>query len=251
MTLSFSVTPGGTVQGRLQVPGDKSISHRAMILGAIAEGDTEIIGFLHGEDTLATLAAFRDMGVSIKIDDAGHVRVRGVGLMGLSAPRKPLYLGNSGTSMRLLAGMLAGQPFPSELTGDPSLSRRPMARIADPLGAMGASITTSHQGTPPVRIRGGDALSGIDYEMPVASAQVKSCLLLAGLFARGQTCVRESVPTRDHTERMLMGFGYPLDRTSDRVCIQGGGSLRAMRITVPGDISSAAFFLVGASIAQD
>lgn len=257
----FSIAPGGVLRGRLQVPGDKSISHRALILGAIAEGDSEITGFLEGEDTRATLTAFRRMGVSIEAGGAGHVRVRGVGPTGLLAPREPLYLGNSGTSMRLLAGVLAGQPFPSELTGDPSLSRRPMARIAVPLSAMGAGIATSGEGTPPLRIRGGDVLSGIDYDMPVASAQVKSCLLLAGLFARGRTCVREPAPTRDHTERMLMGFGYPLDRTGteknspnagipNRICITGGGRLRGTQVTVPGDLSSAAFFLVGAAIAR-
>nr|VFJ50302.1 MAG: 3-phosphoshikimate 1-carboxyvinyltransferase [Candidatus Kentron sp. FM]VFJ56490.1 MAG: 3-phosphoshikimate 1-carboxyvinyltransferase [Candidatus Kentron sp. FM]VFK08298.1 MAG: 3-phosphoshikimate 1-carboxyvinyltransferase [Candidatus Kentron sp. FM] len=266
---SFSVTPGGALRGRLRVPGDKSISHRAIILGALAEGDTEIAGFLEGQDTLATVAAFRDMGVGIETGGPGEVRIRGVGTTGLSAPSGPLYLGNSGTSLRLLAGVLAGQRFASELVGDASLSRRPMTRIAAPLGAMGAGITTSAQGTPPVRIRGGDTLSGIDYEIPIPSAQVKSCLLLAGLFAKGETCVRERVPTRDHTERMLMGFGYPgfddsgLDdrahgipeeeiwhkEISNRICIAGGGRLRGTRVVVPGDISSAAFFLVGAAIA--
>nr|VFJ97180.1 MAG: 3-phosphoshikimate 1-carboxyvinyltransferase [Candidatus Kentron sp. H]VFJ97537.1 MAG: 3-phosphoshikimate 1-carboxyvinyltransferase [Candidatus Kentron sp. H]VFK03207.1 MAG: 3-phosphoshikimate 1-carboxyvinyltransferase [Candidatus Kentron sp. H] len=265
---SFSIAPGGVLTGRLQVPGDKSISHRGLILGALAEGDTEIVGFLEGEDTLATLAAFRAMGVAMESDGAGRVWVRGVGPTGLSAPPGPLYLGNSGTSMRLLAGVLAGQSFPSELVGDPSLSRRPMARIATPLRAMGADIATGDAGTPPLRIRGGGVLSGIDYDMPVASAQVKSCLLLAGLFAQGQTRVREPAPTRDHTERMLMGFGYsgfahhPMPRISHSItrndsgsgraglAIVGGGRLRGTRVVVPGDISSAAFFLVGASIAR-
>jgi len=246
---SFLVTPGGTLRGRLRVPGDKSISHRAVILGAIAEGETRISGFLEGEDTLATLAAFRDMGVTIEVEKGGEVRIQGVGLRGLSAPSGPLYLGNSGTSMRLLSGVLAGQSFVSELTGDPSLSRRPMGRVADPLNAMGADIATANDGRPPVRIRGGKALSGIDYAIPVASAQVKSCLLLAGLFATGRTCVQEPAPTRDHTERMLVGFGYPVEWTSNGVCIEGGNKLQGTQIVIPGDISSAAFFLVGASIA--
>nr|VFK39199.1 MAG: 3-phosphoshikimate 1-carboxyvinyltransferase [Candidatus Kentron sp. TC]VFK54949.1 MAG: 3-phosphoshikimate 1-carboxyvinyltransferase [Candidatus Kentron sp. TC] len=248
-SLSFSVTPGGALRGRLRVPGDKSISHRAIILGALATGDSEIIGFLEGEDTLATLTTFRAMGVPIEIEEIGRVRVRGVGLDGLSAPAGPLYLGNSGTSMRLLAGVLAGQSFSTELIGDASLSKRPMDRIADPLNAMGAKIATN-AGAAPLSIQGGRALSGIDYRMPVASAQVKSGLLLAGLFARGRTCVEEPAPTRDHTERMLRGFGYRLRRTPGKVCITGGGTLRGGRVVVPGDISSAAFFLVGATIAE-
>nr|VFK50287.1 MAG: 3-phosphoshikimate 1-carboxyvinyltransferase [Candidatus Kentron sp. TUN]VFK51399.1 MAG: 3-phosphoshikimate 1-carboxyvinyltransferase [Candidatus Kentron sp. TUN] len=248
--LSFSVTPGGALQGQLQVPGDKSISHRAIILGAIAEGNTEIIGFLEGEDTLATLAAFRAMGVLIETQGVGRVRVYGVGSRGLSAPPGPLYLGNSGTSMRLLAGVLSGQSFSTELIGDASLSRRPMRRVADPLCAMGAKVTISDAGTPPMWIRGGHVLSGIDYKMPIASAQVKSSLLLAGLFARGKTCVREPEPTRDHTERMLLGFGYHLHQTSGKACVTGEGALQGGQIIVPGDISSAAFFLVGATIAD-
>nr|VFK77965.1 MAG: 3-phosphoshikimate 1-carboxyvinyltransferase [Candidatus Kentron sp. SD] len=248
-SLSFSVAPGGALRGRLRIPGDKSISHRAIILGAIAEGDTEITGFLEGEDTLATLAAFRAMGVPIENHGAGRIRLRGVGLRGLSAPAGPLYLGNSGTSMRLLAGVLAGQSFSTELTGDGSLSRRPMRRIVGPLRAMGAQVTASEDGTPPIRIRGGQTLSGIDYRMPMASAQVKSCLLLAGLFASGRTCVEEPAPTRDHTERMLRGFGHGPRRIPGKACITGGGILRGKRVAVPGDISSAAFFLVGAAIA--
>nr|VFJ91466.1 MAG: 3-phosphoshikimate 1-carboxyvinyltransferase [Candidatus Kentron sp. LFY] len=248
--LSLSVTPGGVLRGRLQIPGDKSISHRAIILGAIAAGDTEIIGFLEGEDTLATLAAFRAMGVRVEIQGVGKMQVCGIGSKGLSAPSGPLYLGNSGTSMRLLAGVLVGQRFSTELIGDASLSRRPMGRIATPLRAMGANVTTTDAGTPPIRIQGGCVLSGIDYEMPMASAQVKSCLLLAGLFARGRTCVEEPAPTRDHTERMLPEFGCHLDRVPGRTCITGGEPLRGGRIVVPGDISSAAFFLVGATIAM-
>jgi len=179
------------------------------------------------------------------------VVVHGVGLHGLRQPPRPLYLGNSGTSMRLLAGVLAAQSFDTTLLGDESLSSRPMRRITEPLAAMGARIESSDEGTPPLRIKGGQSLKGIDYEMPVASAQVKSCLLLAGLYAEGRTCVTEPDPSRDHTERMLQGFGYPVEREGNRICLQGGGRLRAMHIMVPGDISSAAFFMVGAAIARD
>src|SRR5918996_6626536 len=193
------IHPGGTLRGRLRVPGDKSISHRAIMLGAIAEGVTEVWGFLEGEDTLATLAALRALGVEIERLSPGQVRIHGVGLGGLKPPAQPLYLGNSGTSLRLLAGLLAAQPFASELTGDTSLSRRPMRRVAEPLSCMGARLECSPAGTPPLRISGGQRLRGIDYVMPVASAQVKSALLLAGLYAEGRTCVTESSPTRDHT----------------------------------------------------
>ncbi|MFM7785529.1 MAG: 3-phosphoshikimate 1-carboxyvinyltransferase, partial [Gammaproteobacteria bacterium] len=229
---------------------DKSISHRSVMLGSIAEGRSEIEGFLVGEDSLATLAAFRAMGVRIERPSPGRVTVHGVGLRGLRAAGQPLDLGNSGTSMRLLAGLLAGQSFDSELIGDASLSRRPMARVADPLRAMGACIDTAELGRPPLRIHGGQSLRGIDYDMPVASAQVKSSLLLAGLYAHGTTRVREPAPTRDHTERMLAGFGYPLERSGETVSLQGGGRLSGNALRVPADISSAAFFLVAASIAE-
>ncbi|MFW5825147.1 MAG: bifunctional prephenate dehydrogenase/3-phosphoshikimate 1-carboxyvinyltransferase [Marinobacter sp.] len=246
----FRLQPGGSIGGDIRVPGDKSISHRSIMLGALAEGVTEVDGFLEGEDSLATLQAFRDMGVTIEGPDNGHVRIHGVGMHGLQAPRGPLYLGNSGTAMRLFSGLLAAQPFDSELTGDDSLSRRPMNRVADPLRAMGAVIDTAEGGRPPLKIRGGRKLSGIHYDMPVASAQVKSCLLLAGLYADGMTSVNEPAPTRDHTERMLEGFGYPVHRDGATVSIIGGGKLTAGRIDVPADISSAAFFLVAASIAE-
>lgn len=247
--LKFIVNPGGRLHGELRVPGDKSISHRSIMLGAIAEGVTEVSGFLEGEDNLATLNAFRAMGVGIEGPKKGRVTIHGVGLHGLKAPAESLYLGNSGTSMRLLAGLLAPQPFDCELTGDASLSRRPMRRVTEPLAQMGARIETTAEGTPPLRIHGNPELHGIDYVMPVASAQVKSCLLLAGLYARGKTCVTEPAPTRDHTERMLEGFGYPVRREGNRICVQSGGRLTAAPIDVPADISSAAFFLVGASIA--
>jgi 3-phosphoshikimate 1-carboxyvinyltransferase len=233
------------------VPGDKSISHRSIMLGSIAEGVTEISGFLEGEDSLATLKAFRAMGVTIEGPTAGKVRVHGVGLHGLKAPSQALDLGNSGTSMRLLSGLLAGQAFDVELVGDHSLMSRPMRRVTQPLAKMGAQIETTASGTAPLKIRGGQALQGISYDMPVASAQVKSSLLLAGLYASGRTCVAEPAPTRDHTERMLSGMGYQVSSRRGRVCLDGGGRLSATTIDVPADISSAAFFLVGASIAAD
>jgi 3-phosphoshikimate 1-carboxyvinyltransferase len=246
---SFQVQAGGQLCGSLRVPGDKSISHRSIMLGALASGVTRVSGFLEGEDSLATLAAFRAMGVRIDGPDAGKVTVHGVGLHGLQAPDAPLYLGNSGTSMRLMSGLLAGQAFDCVLTGDASLSGRPMRRVVTPLGSMGARIDSTAQGTAPLHIHGGAMLHGIDYDMPVASAQVKSSLLLAGLYARGTTCVTEPAPTRDHTERMLAGMGYPLQRDGARVCLDGGHGLGAIEIDIPADISSAAFFLVGASIA--
>lgn len=247
---TFIVEPGGALRGRLRVPGDKSISHRAIMLGSLADGATTITGFLEGEDCLATLRAFRAMGVRIDGPEQGQVTVYGVGLRGLRAPAEPLDMGNSGTSMRLMSGLLAGQAFDTVLTGDASLTRRPMRRVTAPLGQMGARIETAEQGTAPLRIRGGQPLTGIDYPLPVASAQVKSCLLLAGLYAEGVTRVTEPAPTRDHTERMLEGFGYPVRHEGDRtVAVSGGERLTGTEIDVPADISSAAFFLVGASIA--
>lgn len=247
----FLVQAGGTLSGTFRVPGDKSISHRSIMLGALAEGVTEVSGFLEGEDALATLQAFRDMGVVIEGPNSGALRIHGVGLRGLQAPPGAIYCGNSGTSMRLLSGILAAQPFDTVMTGDASLSKRPMERVARPLRAMGADIqTTGEKGTPPVAIKGGRALKGLRYDMPVASAQVKSCVLLAGLWAEGGTVVTEPAPTRDHTERMLRGFGYEVTVEGATVTIKGGGKLTATRIDVPADISSAAFFMVGASIAE-
>ena len=247
--MRFTVTPGGQLTGRLRVPGDKSISHRSIMLGSLAEGKTGISGFLEGEDSLATLSAFRAMGVKINGPDAGRVEIKGVGLRGLQTPAGELYLGNSGTSMRLMSGLLAGHSFSTTLTGDASLSGRPMKRVVGPLVSMGADIETTNTWTAPLQIHGGATLAGIEYNMPVASAQVKSSLLLAGLYADGKTCVSEPAPTRDHTERMLTGMGYPVQREGNRVCLEGGHSLRGITIDVPADISSAAFFLVGASIA--
>lgn len=248
-SLSFELAPGGALRGELRVPGDKSISHRAVMLAALAEGLTEIDGFLEGADSLATLAAFRAMGVEAEGPGAGRLRVHGVGRQGLKDPGQALDLGNSGTSMRLMAGLLAGQRFATTLIGDASLSRRPMGRVIDPLTQMGARIEATPEGRAPLGLLPVEVLRGIDYRLPVASAQVKSSLLLAGLYAQGETCVSEPAPTRDHTERMLGAFGYPVRRAGNRVCLSGGGRLVATPITIPADISSAAFFLVGASIA--
>lgn len=247
--LIFLAKPGSSLAGRIRVPGDKSISHRSIMLGSLAEGTTEVEGFLEGEDALATLQAFRDMGVVIEGPHHGRVTIHGVGLHGLKAPAGPLYMGNSGTSMRLLSGLLAAQPFDTTLTGDASLSKRPMNRVAKPLREMGAVIETGPEGRPPLTIKGGQRLTGMAYEMPMASAQVKSCLLLAGLYAAGSTSVTEPAPTRDHTERMLRGFGYPVSVEGSTASVESGHKLTATRIEVPADISSAAFFLVAASIA--
>ena len=249
--LVFLANPGGKLSGRIRVPGDKSISHRSIMLGSLAEGTTHVEGFLEGEDALATIQAFRDMGVVIEGPHHGRVTVHGVGLHGLKAPVGPLYMGNSGTSMRLLSGLLAAQPFDTTLTGDPSLSKRPMNRVAKPLREMGAVIETGPEGRPPLMIKGGQRLTGMDYEMPMASAQVKSCLLLAGLYAAGRTSVTEPAPTRDHTERMLRGFGYPVAVDGSTASVESGHKLTATHIEVPADISSAAFFLVAGSIAED
>ncbi|NOX44001.1 MAG: 3-phosphoshikimate 1-carboxyvinyltransferase [Gammaproteobacteria bacterium] len=264
----FSCQPGGCLTGVIRVPGDKSISHRSIMLGALAEGRTHITGFLEGEDAIATLNAFRAMGVKIEGPNDAELTVHGVGLHGLKAPVESIDLGNSGTAMRLMSGLLAGQQFNVTLTGDASLSKRPMKRVIEPLTKMGAVIDSKPDGTPPLTISGGQKLTGIDYVMPMASAQVKSSLLLAGLFAEGATCVAEPATTRDHTERMLKGFGYtvenyPLNSLSNplsnslptkkgtKVCLLGGGKLKATNIDVPGDISSAAFFIVGACITNN
>jgi 3-phosphoshikimate 1-carboxyvinyltransferase len=248
--ITFIVQPGGKLAGEARVPGDKSISHRSIMFGSLAEGVTYVKGFLEAEDALSTLQAFRDMGVRIERPGKGCVTIYGVGKHGLKAPEKVLYLGNSGTSMRLLSGLLAGQPFNTVLTGDKSLSGRPMKRVTVPLALMGADIKTTEKGTAPLEITGkAGKLKAIDYVMPMASAQVKSCLLLAGMYAQGETNVTEPAPTRDHSERMLAGFGYPVTREGNKITINADGNLTACEIDVPSDISSAAFFLVGASIA--
>ncbi|MBV1869684.1 MAG: bifunctional prephenate dehydrogenase/3-phosphoshikimate 1-carboxyvinyltransferase [Gammaproteobacteria bacterium] len=247
---AFILKPGKQVRGKLRVPGDKSISHRSIILGSIADGETHVEGFLEGEDALATLQAFRDLGVVIEGPHQGRVKIYGVGLNGLTAPPGDLYLGNSGTSMRLLAGLLSAQSFPVTLTGDESLSKRPMGRVANPLREMGVEIDTAEDGSSPLKIMGAQNLSGISYKMPMASAQVKSCLLLAGLYADSTTVIEPAV-TRDHTERMLRGFGVSITQQGDTVTLKGGQTLKACSIDIPADISSAAFFMVAASIAAD
>jgi 3-phosphoshikimate 1-carboxyvinyltransferase len=251
MSEHFRARPGGAVRGQIRVPGDKSISHRSIMLGAIAEGTTRVTGFLEGADAISTMNVFRAMGVAIDGPHEGRVTVHGVGMHGLKAPAAALDCGNSGTSMRLLSGLLAGQGLELTLVGDASLSRRPMRRVTDPLALMGARIDTT-DGRPPLRIHPAPGrLRGIRYEMPVASAQVKSALMLAGLYADGETCVVEPAPTRDHTERMLGAFGVDVDVAGPAVTVRGGGSLRATDIDVPADISSAAFFLVAGAIARD
>jgi 3-phosphoshikimate 1-carboxyvinyltransferase len=239
--------PGGVAQGELTVPGDKSISHRSLMLGGIAEGVTDITGFLAGEDCLSTLRSLQAMGVRIERPEEQHVIVHGVGLHGLKAASGPLDMGNAGTAMRLSMGLLAPQSFKSTLVGDESLMSRPMERAAVPLRLMGANITTQN-GRPPVEIQGA-ALKGIDYKLPVASAQVKSAVILAGLQAQGVTRVTEPAPTRDHTERMLRAFGVKISTDGPTVTIEGGQKLKGTQIQVPADFSSAAFFMVAGCLA--
>lgn len=248
--MKFNVKAGGKLKGTFRVPGDKSISHRSIMLGSLAEGVTHVSGFLEGEDSLATLNAFRAMGVEIEGPVDGNVTIHGVGLHGLKKPAKELDVGNSGTSMRLLAGILSAQDFDVTMVGDSSLSKRPMRRVTVPLAQMNTVVETNDSGTPPLTIKGGKKLTGFHYDMPVASAQVKSCILLAGLYATGETCVSEPAPTRDHTERMLRGLGYEVITDGNKICLTGGGKLTATNIDVPADISSATFFMVGASIAE-
>ncbi|TXI45596.1 MAG: 3-phosphoshikimate 1-carboxyvinyltransferase [Lysobacter sp.] len=245
------VGPGRPLTGRIRVPGDKSVSHRAIMLASLAEGVSRISGFLEGEDTRATAAVFERLGVRIEAPSPQSRIVHGVGLHGLRGSADALDCGNAGTGMRLLAGVLAGQAFDSVLIGDASLSKRPMRRVIDPLSQMGARIDSDAGGLPPLRIRGGQALRGIEYALPVASAQVKSALLLAGLYAEGETVVREPHPTRDYTERMLSAFGWPIEFEPGVARVRGGAgttqALRATDVRVPADFSSAAFFLVAAS----
>jgi 3-phosphoshikimate 1-carboxyvinyltransferase len=245
--VDYAITPGGTLQGTLRVPGDKSISHRALMLGAIAEGDTEIEGFLDGADCLATLAALRAMGVEVETRVPTSLKVHGRGLYGLQAPNAPLDCGNSGTAMRIFMGLLAGQGFDSTLIGDESLSKRPMQRVIEPLTAMGAKIE-SRGGRAPITLHAVKPLGPARHVLKVASAQLKSALLIAGIYAGGYTWIKEPGPSRDHTERMLHSFGLHLLRESGWLGIHGGGPLRGTRIEVPADLSSAAFFLAGAAM---
>lgn len=245
--LDWTSHTGRALQGSVRVPGDKSVSHRALMLGALADGVSHIRGFLEGEDTRATAAVLQQLGVRIETPADGERRVHGVGLHGLRGTTERLDCGNAGTGMRLLAGLLAGQAFDSTLIGDESLSKRPMRRVTDPLALMGARID-SQEGLPPLHVHGKQSLHGIQYTLPVASAQVKSALLLAGLYAQGDTEVIEPHPTRDYTERMLAAFGWPIDFAPGRARLSGGHALRATDVDVPADFSSAAFFLVAASI---
>ncbi len=244
---SYVVEPVDRIAGEVIVPGDKSISHRAVMFGALAAGTTHVTGFLEGEDCLSTMKAVEHLGVRVAQPGPGEVTVEGVGLRGLRAPGVTLDMGNAGTAMRLFMGLLSAQPFDSELVGDESLMRRPMERAAKPLRAMGARIET-RDGRPPVRIAGGASLHGIRYEMPVASAQVKSAVLLAGLYASGETTVVEPAVTRDHTERMLQSFGCDVRARDGVVSLSAPPALQAAEIRIPGDISSAAFFLVAACL---
>ena len=247
-TASYRLLPVTQIGGSMQVPGDKSISHRALMLGGIAHGTTRISGFLDSADCRATLEALRALGVQIERPGAGEVLITGAGFRGLRASAAPLDMGNAGTAMRLFMGLLAGQPFDSTLVGDASLMRRPMERVARPLRLMGARLDTE-DGHPPVCIHGGAALRAIEYTLPMASAQVKSAILLAALRANGHTRVSEPAPTRDHTERMLQGFGVQLERFGATVAMRGGQTLRGTAVNVPGDISSAAFFIVAGCLA--
>jgi 3-phosphoshikimate 1-carboxyvinyltransferase len=245
----FKVIPGGSITGRLTVPGDKSISHRALMFGAIADGETTITGFLQGEDTLATAKIFQQMGVEIE-NKGDVVKVKGVGLNGLHAYNSAFDFGNSGTSVRLMSGLLSAQSFDSELIGDESLMTRPMMRVIEPLRTMNADISCTDNGTLPINIKGGVQLNGINFEMPVASAQLKSCLLLAGLYAEGATSIIENKVTRDHTERMLGAFSHPVTRNGNTISINKAEQLVATEVNVPADFSSAAFFIVAASICK-
>ena len=242
------VAPGGTLTGSVVIPGDKSVSHRAVMFGALADGVCQVSDCLLGEDVLATVEAFRALGVQVDQHGDGRLTVHGVGVDGLHPPAASLYLGNSGTSMRLLCGILAGAGLPATLSGDPSLSRRPMRRVVEPLTRMGARLHTAEGGTPPVVLAGGGRLTAINYVLPVASAQVKSAVLLAGLYADGLTRVTEPAPTRDHTELMLRACGVELDSHQGTISLRGGQRLKPFDIAVPADISSAAFFIVGAAI---
>lgn len=246
--MNVRVSRTAVLAGTVEVPADKSIAHRAALLSALADGTSEIVNYPSSADPQSTLSCLRQLGVGIS-ESEGALRVKGEGLNGLKPPSEPLDCGNSGTTMRLLSGILAGQPFSSVLTGDPSLSRRPMGRIAEPLRAMGARLTLT-DGHAPLHIEGGQRLHGIEYHLPVPSAQVKSCVLLAGLFADGETTVVETIPTRDHTERML-GLDVLQIDGQRRLTIEGGHQIRARRWIVPRDFSAAAFFLVAGAIVPE
>lgn len=247
--MNFIVEPSALKSGTVTVPGDKSISHRALMLGGIAEGKTTVSGFLDGEDCLASLAALQAMGVHIDRPTATSLVIEGAGAAGLQAPADVLYMGNSGTAMRLFAGLLAGQTFSTQLTGDDSLSKRPMNRVINPLTMMGAQVQ-SNDGKPPLVING-QKLNGIVYSMPVASAQVKSAILLAGLYADGEVVIHESAVTRDHTERMFGSMGVELSVGETQIIMRGGQRLQGTDIQVPADLSSAAFVILAAILSSN
>ena len=249
--MDFRVTPSPIRDAAITVPGDKSISHRALMLGSVAEGRTEVSGFLAGDDCLATAAAMRALGVTIEQPGTTELLIEGVGRDGLQPPDREIYLGNSGTAMRLLAGLLAGQRFSCTLTGDESLTGRPMGRIITPLTLMGAAIESDCDGTPPLQLSGGLRLHAIDYDLPIASAQVKSAILLAGIYADGRTSVTEPAVTRDHTERMLSLMGVDISARGGTISIAGGQDLRGCAVEVPGDLSSATFIILATLLSQD
>ena len=242
---NFRIEPSNSIIGKVNIPGDKSISHRAIILAAIADGESRIKNFLQGEDTLATIRVFQKMGVNIK-NDGDIIIVKGVGLHGLRAENPTLDFGNSGTSVRLLSGLLSAQNFSSQLIGDESLMKRPMFRIINPLQKMNAKINCTDLGTLPIKIEGGQKIEGIEYELPIFSAQLKSCLLLAGLYAEGTTKIIENMATRDHTERMLANFSHSVIKKGNQISIKKADRLIGCEIIVPGDFSSAAYFIVAA-----
>ena len=243
--MNITIRPSSRIRGRVELPGDKSISHRLAMLGAIAKGKTVIRGLSGSADCAGTLSCLRQLGVGVESPEPGHVVISGRGLRGLEASEPPLDAGNSGTTLRMLSGILAGQHFSTTISGDSSLRRRPMRRIIDPLSRMGAEIQAGPDNTPPLSIRGGD-LQAIDYPMPVASAQVKSAILLAGLYASGTTRVVEPLASRDHTEIALRQFGVDLQGSGNELLIRGGQQPLARSVAVPGDISSAAFFIAAA-----
>jgi 3-phosphoshikimate 1-carboxyvinyltransferase len=246
--MEMVIKPAKRLRGEVSVPGDKSISHRSVMFGALADGKTHVRGFLPGADCLSTVDCFRKLGVTVEQLSPTELIVHGVGLDGLKEPQDVLDVGNSGTTMRLLLGILAGQPFHAVMTGDASIRRRPMGRVTVPLREMGARIDGREEGRlAPLSVRGG-RLQALRYESPVASAQVKSAILLAGLFAEGETGVKEPELSRDHTERMLRAFGVEMRDVDGYVTVRGGSRLKACEIEVPGDISSAAFLLVAAAI---
>ena len=249
--MNLIVKPGQALKGKVLIPGDKSISHRSIMCAALAEGNSVIRGFLKGDDCLATLNAFSKMGVNIDLHD-NEIVVHGVGLRGLKKPDSDIYLGNSGTSIRLMSGLLSGQSFSSILKGDASLSSRPMERIVTPLTAMGANISSSKGGCPPLEINPSEKLKAFSYELPIASAQVKSCLMFAGLYADGSVGIKEKIQTRDHTENMFKKFGIHVSiKRSEglkEIHVLPPKSINAAKINIPGDFSSAAFFILGALI---